>query len=118
MTLKKEVDRPSAKAPKINVKIPKEEDILMGKVSSSTKAASSLVEHSKAYYTIACANVLQLQETKQEMDNLLDELESMSEKACDIYSKLKNNLDNAVLVKEALGQVVAAAQSETSGERS
>lgn len=90
----------------------------MVRVSSSTKAASSLVEHSKAYYAIACASVLKLQETKQEMDNLLDELESMSEKACDIYSMLNNNLNNAVLVKEALGQVVAAAQSETSGERS
>lgn len=90
----------------------------MTKLSDATKAASSLADHSKAYFAIASANVMQLQKAKEEMDELLDDLESMSEKACDIYSKLKNNLNNAVLVKEALGQVVASACSEKSGERS
>lgn len=90
----------------------------MGHVSNATKSARSLMEHSSAYLAIASANVMQLNETIKNVDDLLDELESISERACDIYSKLRNNLDNAVLVKEALRQVVAAAKSEKSGERS
>jgi len=90
----------------------------MGTTSNGTKAARTLLEHAKAYFAIASANVLQLQGAKAEMDELLDALESISEKACDIHSRLKANLESAMVVKEALGKVVAAANGESSRERS
>lgn len=90
----------------------------MGHVSNSTKAARSLVEHAKAYFAIASANTMQLQSLKNELDVVLLDLESVTDRLSDMGSKVEMNLQGANIMKEALGQVVAAAQSEKSGERS
>ncbi|GFK92802.1 hypothetical protein NNJEOMEG_00629 [Fundidesulfovibrio magnetotacticus] len=90
----------------------------MGKVSNSTKAARSLVEHAKAYFAVASANTMQLQAMKSELNAVLMDLEIVTERLSELESKVEMNLQGAMVMKEALRQVVEAAQSEKSGERS
>lgn len=90
----------------------------MGKVSNSTKAARSLVEHSRAYCAIASANTMQLKSLKNELDAVLMDLEMVTNRLSDMESKVAVNLQCATVVQEALEMVMEAAHSEKSGERS
>ena len=77
----------------------------MGKALESTVATRELAKHSKAYFAIACANVMRLQSAMNELEGLQIALENIEISVSDMMEDIHFSLENAIILKDAFAKV-------------